>query len=66
MSDTDFTTQQTILTSELLIKVSTLESILIKKGIILKEDVEEETKLVVEKLRKIVQETVKQQQEETK
>ena len=64
MSNDDFATQQTILISELLIKVSTLESVIIKKSLISKEEIEEETKLIVEKLQKIVQETVKQQQGE--
>ena len=51
--------EQTIIVSELLIKVTTLENILLSKGLIDSADVVTETKKVVAKLTELVRQNAK-------
>lgn len=60
-NERDFVNQQTILISELLIKISAIENLMLSKGIISKDDVDCETKKVVSQLTKLVEENVKNQ-----
>lgn len=64
MANEDFTNQQTILVSELLIKVSSLENLILTKGLATKEEIDIETKKVVEQLTKLVEANIKKQAEE--
>jgi len=58
--DNEFINQQTILVSELLIKVSALEAALLNRKLISKDDIAAETKIVVNKLTSIVNDNLKE------
>lgn len=62
MPDQDQFIQQTLMISELLIKISVLQNLLLSKGLIYSEEIELETKKVVATLTSLVEENVKKQE----
>ena len=66
MSDIELVTRQTMLISELLIRISSLERVLLKKGLLTQDEIGEETKGIISQLNQLTEKFVMQENQDKK